>query len=99
MEPPTVFKIDGVDTTLPTGEEKLPLSEQLERGASLMSTEENKAIVRRFVEEAQSRGNISAVDQFLTADFVDHSALFGLPPTREGVKQLFTMLRTAFPIA
>ncbi len=25
------------------------------------------------------------------------SALFGLPPTREGVKQLFTALRTAFP--
>ena len=62
-----------------------------------MSTEENKEIVRRFVEEAQSRGNISSVDQFLTTDFVDHGALFGLPPTREGVKQLFTMLRTAFP--
>lgn len=62
-----------------------------------MSTEENKALVRRFVEEAQSRGDISAVDQFLTPDFVDHSALLGLPPTREGVKQLFTMLRTALP--
>jgi steroid delta-isomerase-like uncharacterized protein len=62
-----------------------------------MSNEENKALVRHFVEEAQSRGNISAVDQFLTPDFVDQSALLGLPPTREGVKQLFTMLRTALP--
>jgi steroid delta-isomerase-like uncharacterized protein len=92
-----VIRVDGVDTTLPTGEAFLPLSEQPEKGAFLMSPEENKAIVRRFVEEAQSRGNISAVDQFLTADFVDHSPFFGLPPTREGVKQLFTMLRTAFP--
>lgn len=62
-----------------------------------MSTEENKALIRRFVDEAQSQGNIGAVDQFLITDFVDHSALFGMPPTREGVKQLFTMLRTAFP--
>lgn len=62
-----------------------------------MSIEDNKAIVRRFVEEAQSQGNIGAVDQFLSTNFVDHSALFGLPPTREGVKQLFTALRTAFP--
>src|SRR5260370_41615808 len=62
-----------------------------------MATEENKEIVRHFVEEAQSRGNISSVDQFLTTGCVDHGGLFGLPPTREGVKQLFTMLRTAFP--
>src|SRR5260370_3266368 len=62
-----------------------------------MSTEENNEIVRHFVEEAQSRGNISSVDQFLTTGCVDHGGLFGLPPTREGVKQLFTMLRTAFP--
>ncbi len=54
-------------------------------------------MTRHFVEEAQSRGNIGTVDQFLTADFVDHGALFGLPPTFEGVKQLFTALRTAFP--
>ncbi|MBA3472980.1 MAG: hypothetical protein H0T57_07065 [Rubrobacter sp.] len=49
-------------------------------------SEENKALVRRFVEEAQSRGNIEAVDEFLAEDFVDHGAFPGVPPNREGVK-------------
>ena len=62
-----------------------------------MSTEENKNLVRRFVDEVQNRGNIGAVDDFLSPDFVDHSALPGQAPTREGVRQLFTMFRTAFP--
>jgi hypothetical protein len=47
--------------------------------------EENKALVRRFVEEAQSRGNIEAVDEFLAEDFVDQSAFTGVSPNREGV--------------
>jgi steroid delta-isomerase-like uncharacterized protein len=61
-----------------------------------VSVEENKALVRRFVEEAQSRGNIEAVDEFLAEDFVDHSAFPGLSPNREGVKQLFAALHAAF---
>lgn len=62
-----------------------------------MSLDENKAIARRFVDEVQNKGNISAVDEFLADDFVNHSVPPGLPPDREGVKQLFTMFRNAFP--
>ena len=62
-----------------------------------MPVEENRSIVRRFVDEAQSRGNIEVVDEYLSADFIDHSALPGFPPTREGVKQLFSAFRAAFP--
>ncbi len=62
-----------------------------------MSLDENKAIARRFVEEVQNKGNIGAVDEFLADDFVNHSVPPGLPPDREGVKQLFTMFRNAFP--
>ena len=62
-----------------------------------MSPEENKAMVRRFVDEAQSQGNIGVVDEFLADSFVDHSALPGFSPNRDGVKQLFAMFRTAFP--
>jgi steroid delta-isomerase-like uncharacterized protein len=62
-----------------------------------MSPEENKAIVRRLVDEAQCQGNIGAVDEFLSDNFIDHSALPGFSPDREGVKQLFAMFRTAFP--
>jgi steroid delta-isomerase-like uncharacterized protein len=62
-----------------------------------MSPAENKSIVSRLVEEAQSRGDMSVVDELLSPDFVDHNALPGIPPTREGVKIIFTMFRTAFP--
>lgn len=62
-----------------------------------MSPEENKAITRRFVDEVQTEGNIVAIDDYLADSFVNHSVPPGLPPDREGVKQLFTMFRKAFP--
>jgi len=62
-----------------------------------MSTEQNKQIVRRLVTEAQIAGNDAVLDELLADDFVDHTPLEGLPGTREGVRMLFTALRTAFP--
>ena len=63
-----------------------------------MSTEQNKALVRQFVEEAINQGNISAIDELLIPDFVEHEELPpGIPPGREAPKVLFTMLRSAFP--
>ena len=62
-----------------------------------MSAEHNKAIVRRMVEEAQSRHNLAVVDELFAADFVDHSVPPGLPPSREGVKMQFAMFFAAFP--
>jgi predicted ester cyclase len=39
-----------------------------------------------------------AVDELLAADFAEHEALPpGTPPGREGVKQVFAMLRAALP--
>src|SRR5574341_1640002 len=63
-----------------------------------MSTEQNKALVRQIVEEVFNRGNVSLADEFLAPDFVDREELPpGIPRDREGVKQLTTMLRSAFP--
>ena len=63
-----------------------------------MSTEQNKALVRRMVEEIFNRGNIGRVDEFLAPDFVDREELPpGVPRDREGVKRLTAMLRSAFP--
>jgi len=63
-----------------------------------MSTEQNKALVRQLVEEAINKGNISAIDELLIPDFVEHEELPpGIPPGREAPKVLFTMLRSAFP--
>jgi len=49
---------------------------------------ENKALVRWFFKEAQTRHKLAAVDRFLSPDFVDYSsAMYGTPPNRDGVKQ------------
>jgi steroid delta-isomerase-like uncharacterized protein len=62
-----------------------------------MSAEENKALVRRFVDEVQSAGNIDAIDELCSPEFVNHSAPPGVPSNCEGVKQLTAMFRQAFP--
>ena len=62
-----------------------------------MSTEENKALVLRFIEEVINQGKLSTVDELITADAVDHSLPPGMPTGREGVKLFLGMIRTAFP--
>ena len=57
-----------------------------------MSLEENKAIVRRFV-EAYNNQNLELFDDLLAPDYVDHTSKVG----REGLKQLMTMAFNAFP--
>lgn len=61
-----------------------------------MSLQENKALVRRFVEEVQNQHNLAALDVLYSPDFVDHSGITN-PPNREGSKQFFTVLFAAFP--
>jgi len=63
-----------------------------------MSTEENKAIARRLIEEAWNQGNLAAVDELLAHDHVPHHSLIGnQPPSRELYKQFITRTRAAFP--
>lgn len=62
-----------------------------------MSTQENKAIVRRINEEVWEKGNLAAVDEIFAAQYVDHNPLPEMTPDREGLKQSVTMMRAAFP--
>jgi predicted ester cyclase len=62
-----------------------------------MSAMENKALVRRFVDEVQSQGNVDAIYEFCSPEFVNHSAPPGLPPDREGIRVVTAMFRGAFP--
>lgn len=63
-----------------------------------MTTEQNKATFRRFVEEVFNKGNVDMVDELVAPDFVENEELPpGFPPGREGVKQLTRMMRSAFP--
>ena len=62
-----------------------------------MSGEENKARVRRFLEE-QARGNLGVIDELLSPDFVDRGLLPGQGPTREDFKRAVAEILDAFSI-
>jgi steroid delta-isomerase-like uncharacterized protein len=65
-----------------------------------MSAEDNKALVRRYYEDAWNKHNPTVVDELFRADFVDRSPdVPGIPHTREGLKQFMGMYLRAFPDA
>ena len=57
-----------------------------------MSLEENKAVVRRFV-EAYNTGNVDVLDDILAPDYFDHTNQVDA----EGLKMLIKMAFAAFP--
>ena len=62
-----------------------------------MSIEENKALLKRYVEEVWDMGNPYAVDKFLAEHFKRHRSPLLPSLTREEQKQLLINFRTAFP--
>jgi predicted ester cyclase len=60
-----------------------------------MSTEDNKAIVRRFFAE-YDRGNLDGAEEILATDFVNHQA-DNTVQNREEFKQLGSVFLKAFP--
>ncbi len=60
-----------------------------------MSTEDNKALVHRLIEEAWNEGSLAIIDELLSPDYVLHIDAPGVPD-REGYKQAVIMHRTAF---
>jgi len=62
-----------------------------------MSTDENKALVRRFYEEID-KGNLEAMDELVAEDYIDHSPPpFPVAPGREGLKEAFKLFWEATP--
>jgi predicted SnoaL-like aldol condensation-catalyzing enzyme len=56
-----------------------------------MSTEQNKALIRRFYEEAWGKGNVNVADEVFAADYVRHDLRPGNPlPGPAGQKQIAT---------
>jgi steroid delta-isomerase-like uncharacterized protein len=60
-------------------------------------SDDSKAMMQRFYDEVVNAGNLDLIDELLADDFVEHEDFPGIPPTREGVKQFFALLRAAFP--
>jgi steroid delta-isomerase-like uncharacterized protein len=58
---------------------------------------DNGRLVRRFYDEVISGGDVAALHELLTADFVEHNPPPGLPPGRDGFKAFVRGLRSAFP--
>ena len=58
---------------------------------------QNVELTLRFVQKILNAGDFSGADEFLSPDFVEHSAPPGFPGNREGVERVFRMLHTAFP--
>ena len=63
-----------------------------------MSTEDNKALVRRMFEEVWNQGNIARIAEFYSPSHVEHTSS-GPVHGQEGLKQYIMMYRTAFPDA
>jgi len=60
-----------------------------------MSTEENKALVRRVFEEGVVQGKLDAVSEIIAPNYVNHNFPGG--PGPEGFKQVIMMFKSAFP--
>jgi steroid delta-isomerase-like uncharacterized protein len=60
-------------------------------------SEAAKAVVRRNTEEVQGGGNLEAFEELFADDFLDHTPQPGRTPDKDGARQLYKILRTAFP--
>lgn len=62
-----------------------------------MSAEQNKSIVRRWVEEGWNKGNLSVVDQVYAPSFLQHEPPPAMVNSSEALKQYVGVYLTAFP--
>jgi steroid delta-isomerase-like uncharacterized protein len=60
-----------------------------------MSTDENKALYRRFIEEVINRHDLDRLEAFLTPDIIEHTP--GMPSGVAGARQFTAAYFTAFP--
>jgi steroid delta-isomerase-like uncharacterized protein len=61
-----------------------------------MSTDENKAVVRRAIDEVVNKGNLAVVDEIMASNYVYHFPTHDIEGP-EGFKEFINMMRTAFP--
>jgi len=61
-----------------------------------MSAPTNEKSMRRYY-EALCTDNLNDLDTLVSEEFVDHEQLLGIPATRAGLKQKYTLLRAGFP--
>jgi predicted ester cyclase len=62
-----------------------------------MSTEENKALIRRVVDEVYNGGNLEAIDRYYAPNWVLHDAPPNAGGDREALKGVLRTIRGGFP--
>ena len=63
-----------------------------------MTTEQNKALIRRFYEEVWNNGNFDVAEEIFAADYLRHDLRPGKAlPGPEGQKRIAADFRAAFP--
>ena len=62
-----------------------------------MSTEQNKSIVRRWIEEGWNKGNPAMINQVYAPDYVQHEPSPVPVTSREALKQYVSAYLAAFP--
>jgi steroid delta-isomerase-like uncharacterized protein len=62
-----------------------------------MANAENKVVVTNFVEEVINQGHLERADDLVAVDFVELDPLPGQQQGREGLKQVISAFRAAFP--
>jgi SnoaL-like polyketide cyclase len=60
-------------------------------------SEAAKAVVRRNTEEVQGGGNFEVFEELFADDFIDHTPQPGRTPDKAGARELYKVLRIAFP--
>ena len=61
------------------------------------ASEAAKAVVRRNTEEVQGGGNFAVFEELFADDFVDHTPQPERTPDKAGARELYKVLRAAFP--
>ncbi len=61
-----------------------------------MTTQDNKALVRRY-REAHNANNLALLDEIVSTDIKSHSSIPGFPPGLEGGKKAHQTFLAAFP--
>ncbi|GAC1350614.1 MAG: ester cyclase [Ktedonobacteraceae bacterium] len=62
-----------------------------------MSTQENKARIRKYIDEAWNKGNVDIIDEMMAEHYARYPNGPGEPLNREEQKQRIVAYRKAFP--
>jgi steroid delta-isomerase-like uncharacterized protein len=60
-------------------------------------SEANKSLVRRWIEEALNKGNLTVVDEIVAPEYIYREPTVGEWRGKEAARELVTMYRNAFP--